>query len=88
MDVRQKQRCAIEFLSAIEEQSIDIHKCLVNVYGGETGDVSSVRRWVGRFRSGDTDVMTNFALAAQGQPSVKKMKLALISSSNPTGGLQ
>ena len=56
MDVRQKQRCVIEFLNAEEVHPIDIHKRLVNVYGGKIVDVSTIRRWVRCFQSDDRDV--------------------------------
>ena len=56
MDVRQKQRCVIEFLKAEKLQPIDIHKRLVNVYGSKTIDISTVRKWVCRFQSGDRDM--------------------------------
>ena len=55
MYVRQKQKWVIEFLDA-EVEPIDGHRRLVNVYGPEAIDVSTVRRWVRRFRSGDRDV--------------------------------
>ena len=57
MDVRQKQICVIEFLKAEKLQPIDIYKRLVNVYGGKTIDISTVRKWVCRFQSGDRDMM-------------------------------
>jgi len=34
----------------------DIHPHLLNVYGDQTMDVRTVRRWVARFSSGDSDV--------------------------------
>jgi hypothetical protein len=34
----------------------DIHRRLLNVYGDQTVDVSTVRRWVARFSSGDSDM--------------------------------
>ena len=51
-----KQRCVIEFLHAEKIAPKDIHRRLVNVYGDQTVDVSTVRRWVARFSSGDSDV--------------------------------
>jgi len=36
--------------------SIIIHWCLLNVYGGQTVDESTVRQWVGHFSCGDSDV--------------------------------
>ena len=34
----------------------DIHRGLLNVYGDQTVDFSTVRRWLVRFSSGDSDV--------------------------------
>lgn len=51
-----KQRCVIEFLHAENVKAVDIHRRLVNVYGDEAVDVSTVRRWVSRFRSNDCTV--------------------------------
>ena len=56
MEVRMKQRCVIEFLYAEKNAPNDIHQRLLNVYGDQTVDVSTVRRWVARFSSGDSDV--------------------------------
>ena len=84
MEIRHKD--VFLSFSMHEVQPIDIHKRLVNVYGCETVDVSTVRRWVRRFQRGDRDVSDNLALAAQA--ATNKMKHALISSSNPTGGQQ
>jgi len=56
MEVRMKQRCVIEFLHAGKNAPNDIHRRLLNVYGDQTVDVSTVRRWVARFSSGDSDV--------------------------------
>ena len=56
MDVRQKQRCVIEFLHAENIEPINIHRRLVNIYEADAVDVSTVRRWVRRFQSGDRDV--------------------------------
>jgi len=56
MEVRMKQRCVIEFLHAEKIAPNDIHRRLLNVYGDQTVDVSTVRRWVVHFSSGDSDV--------------------------------
>ena len=56
MEVRMKQRCVIEYLHAEKIAPNDIHRRLLNVYGDQTVDVSTVRRWVARFSSGDSDV--------------------------------
>ncbi|PNF23161.1 hypothetical protein B7P43_G03652 [Cryptotermes secundus] len=49
-----KHRCVIEFLTA--EQIVPIHRHLLKVYGDNTVDVSTVRRWVVRFNSGESEV--------------------------------
>jgi len=51
-----KQRCVIEFLHAGKIAPNDIHRRLLNVYGDQTVDVSTVRRWVACFSSGDSNV--------------------------------
>jgi len=56
MDVHMKQRCVIEFLHVEKIASNDIHRRLLNIYGDQTVDVSTVRWWVARFSSGDSDV--------------------------------
>jgi len=56
MEVRMKQRCVIEFLHAEKIAPNDIHRHLLNVYGDQTVDVSTMRRWVARFSSGNSDV--------------------------------
>jgi len=56
MEVCMKQRCVIEFLHAEKIAPIDIHQCLLNVYGDHTVDVSTVMWWVARFSSGDCDM--------------------------------
>jgi len=56
MEVRMKQRCVIEFLHAEKIAPNDIHQRLLNVYGDQTVDVSTVRRWAACFSSGESDV--------------------------------
>jgi len=57
MEVHMKQRCVIEFLYAEKIAPNDIgHRHLLNAYGDQTVDVSTVRRWVACFSSGDSDV--------------------------------
>ena len=56
MEVRMKQRCVTEFLHAEKLAPTDIHQCLLNVSGDQTVDVSTVRRWLVCFSSGDSDV--------------------------------
>jgi hypothetical protein len=36
IEVRMKQKCAIEFLNAEKIAPIDIHRCFLNVYGDQT----------------------------------------------------
>jgi hypothetical protein len=56
MEVRMKQRCVTEFLHAKGKAPNDIQWHLVNMYGDQTVDVSTVRRWVVCFSSGNSDV--------------------------------
>ena len=56
MEVCMEQRCGIEFLHVEEMAPVAIHRCLLNVYGDQTVDVSTLRQWVVHFRSGDSDV--------------------------------
>jgi len=51
-DVRFKQRAVIEFLTAEQVPPIEIHRRLQAVYGDQCVDVSTVRRWVRRFKDG------------------------------------
>ena len=53
--VWQKQRCATEFLHAEKTVSTDVHLHLLNIYGDQTVNVSTVRQWVVRFSSGSRD---------------------------------
>ena len=52
-DVRFKQRIVIEFLTAEKVQPIEIHGRMQAVYGDQCDDVSTVRRWVRRFKDGE-----------------------------------
>jgi len=56
MEVRMRRRCVTEFLHAEKITPNDTHRRLLKVYGHQTVDVSTVRRWVARFSSGDCDV--------------------------------
>ena len=51
-DVRFKQRAVIEFLTAEKVPPIEIHRQMQAVYGDHCVDVSTVRRWVRRFKDG------------------------------------
>ena len=85
VEVRMKQRCVIEFLHAEKTAPNDIHRRLLNVYGDQTVDVSTARRWVAHFSSGNGDVKDEPRF---GQPSHHEMKSVSISSSARIGGLQ
>jgi len=52
-DHRFKQRAVIEFLTTGKVPPIEIHGRTQAVYGEHCVDVSTVRRWVRRFRDGD-----------------------------------
>ncbi|PNF28779.1 hypothetical protein B7P43_G06451 [Cryptotermes secundus] len=51
-----KEKCVIEFLTAEQIVPIDIHRHLLKVYGDNAVDVTTVRRWVVRFNSGENEV--------------------------------
>jgi len=52
-DVRFKQLAVIEFLTAKKVPPIEIHRRMQAVYGDQCVDVSTVRRWVRRFKDGE-----------------------------------
>jgi len=56
MEVHMKQRCVMEFLHVEKNAPNDIPRRLLNVYGDQTVDISTVRRWVASFSSGDSNV--------------------------------
>ena len=49
-DVRFKQRAVIEFLTAEKVPPTEIHTRMQAVYGDQCVDVSTVKRWVTRFK--------------------------------------
>ena len=51
--VRFKKRAVIEFLTAEKVPPIDNHRRMQAVYGDHCVDVSTIRRWVRRFKDGD-----------------------------------
>jgi len=51
--VRFKQRAIIEFLTAEKVPPIEIHRRMQAAYGDQYVDVSTVRRWVRRFKDGE-----------------------------------
>jgi hypothetical protein len=55
IEVCTKQKCVIEFLTAEQIAPTDIHRCLLNVYGDDTVDVSTVRRWVVHFNGRESE---------------------------------
>jgi len=52
-DVQFKQRAIIELLTAKNVPPIQIHRRMQTVYGDQCVDVSTVRRWVRRFKDGE-----------------------------------
>ena len=54
-DVRFKQRAVIEFLTTDKFPSIEIHRRMQAIYGDQCVDVSTVRRWVRRFKDGELE---------------------------------
>ena len=55
MEVHMKQKCVTKFLYAEKMAPIDIHRCLLNIYGDQTVDVSAMKRWVVFFSGGDSN---------------------------------
>jgi len=56
MEVKMKQRCGTEFLHAEKMVRTGIHWCLLNIYGDQIVDVSTVRQWAVHFSSGKSDM--------------------------------
>ena len=56
MDVNTRQRMLTELLTAEGSRPVQIHRRLSSVYGEDAVEVSSVRRWLRRFNSGEKDV--------------------------------
>ena len=54
-----KQRAVIEFLTAEKVPPIEIHRRMQVVYGDQCVDVSTVRRWVRRFKDGELEQMVS-----------------------------
>ena len=56
MYVRTRQRVVTEFITAEGFSPIEVHRRLRSVYGEDAIDVSSVRRWVRRFKGDEKDI--------------------------------
>ena len=56
MEMHVKQTCGIELPCAEKITPIDIHWCLLNIYGDQTVDVNTVKQWVVHFNSDNSDV--------------------------------
>ena len=54
VELHMKQRCRTGFVHAEKMAPVDIHWCLLHVYGDRTVDVSTVKQWVAHFSSGDS----------------------------------
>jgi len=52
-DVQFKQRAVIEFLTAEKIPPNEIHRRMQAIYGEQSVDVSTVRRWVRQFKDGE-----------------------------------
>jgi len=53
MKVCMKQSCVPEFLHVEKMANTGIHWCLLNIYGDQVVDVSTVRQWVACFSNGN-----------------------------------
>jgi len=67
VDVHSRQRVVIEFLTAEGSRPIVIHRLLRSMYGENAIDISSVRRWVHCFESGEKTLVTGPAVTNQPQ---------------------
>ena len=56
LEVLRKQRRITEFLRVEKIAPVDIHWCLLNVYGDQSVNVSTVRQWVMHFSSSNSYV--------------------------------
>ena len=56
MEMQMKQRCVSEYLCVEKMAPTDIHRCLLNVSGDQTVDMSTVRWWAMCFSSGNSGV--------------------------------
>ena len=56
MEVRKKQRVAIDFLTMEEVQLVKVHRRRKNVYGTSAIDGSTFRRWTSRVKARETDL--------------------------------
>jgi len=65
MEVHIKQRCVTEFMNEEKMAPIDMHHYLLNVYGDQTVDVSTVRQWVVHLMSGSSDSGLHHCLLVQ-----------------------
>ena len=65
MEVHMKQRCVTEFMNEEKMAPIDMHRYLLNVYGDQTVDVSTVRQWVVHLMSGSSDSGLHHCLLVQ-----------------------
>ena len=81
MEMHTKRRCIIEFLHAEKMAPTDIHRHLVNVYGDQKVEVSTVRWWVVRFRVATAMWKTSHVPNSHEQLSHYETKSILISSS-------
>ena len=57
-DVRFKQRVVIKLLIAEKFPPVEIHRRMQAVYGDQCVEVSTVRRWIRRFKDGELGFKT------------------------------
>ena len=67
-EVRFKQRAVIEFLTAEKIPPIEIHRRMQAVHGDQCVDVSTVRRWVRRFKAGELGQADLSDITRSGRP--------------------
>ena len=61
-DIRFKQRAVIEFLNAEQVPPTVIRRRMQAVYGDQCVDVSTVRRWIRRFKDGELGFRTKTSI--------------------------
>jgi len=80
-DVRFKQRAVIEFLTVEKVPPIEIHRRMQAVYEVQYVDVSTIRRWVRRFKDGELEQADLSDKTRRGRISKPSAPLAEVYSS-------
>jgi hypothetical protein len=87
IEVSMKQRCVIEFSMRKKFALNDVHRRLLDVYGDQTVEVSTVRWCLARFSSRDSDMKDKPRSGRPGTAVTPRNEGVSISSSARIGGL-